>query len=118
MGLFGNSGISQADFNNLKEQNNALEEENKILNEKVTQLENQITLLSSNKEQSTADVLMQLQNSHLQTNIADIQRDMAESVSSSKTSLTQTDKLVESIESITYKTSEIVNNLLFISPPL
>ena len=111
MGLFGNSGISQADFNNLKEQNNALEEENKILNEKVTQLENQITLLSSNKEQSTADVLMQLQNSHLQTNIADIQRDMAESVSSSKTSLTQTDKLVESIESITYKTSEIVNNL-------
>jgi len=111
MGLFGNSGISQSDFNNIKEQNDALEEENRALNERITQLENQITKFSSDKKQSVADALMQVQNFHLQTNISDIQKNMAESVSSSKTSLTQTDKLVESIEGITHKTNEIVNNL-------
>ena len=111
MGLFSSSGITQAEFNDLKEKNNTLEEENRILSEKVFQLENQIATISSDKQESIADALMQVQNFHLQTNIADIQRNMAESVSSSKTSLTQTDKLVESIESITYKTNEIVNNL-------
>ncbi len=110
MGLFGNSGISQLDFDALKEKNIALQEENKFLMDKVNELENQICQAHKNKR-SVADALMQVQNSHLQTNIVDIQKNMAESVSSSKTSLTQTDKLVDSIENITHKTNEIVSNL-------
>ena len=110
MSLFGNSGIAQSDFDALKEKNSVLEEQNSFLMNRITQLENQIDSPDQH-EQSVADKLMQVQNSNLQTNIIDIQKNMAESVSSSKSSLTQTDKLVDSIENIAHKTNEIVSNL-------
>ena len=108
MSLFGNS----TELNELKQKNQLLEEENKALQERIVQLESETPeTIETSTEKSTSDVLMLIQNTHLKSNIMDIQGNMAESVTASKESLNNTTELVDSIARISDKTAEVVSTL-------
>ena len=108
MSFFGN----KEEVNTLKDENVTLKEENANLLQRVNELEHEIGQISNTKvEEHSAETLMKMQNSHLRTNIVDIQGNMAESVASSKESLTRTNELVESISRISSKTTEVVATL-------
>ncbi|MFA6196485.1 MAG: methyl-accepting chemotaxis protein [Sulfurimonas sp.] len=111
MGIFGNSGVPLADFNKLKYANEALENENNGLHARIVELQSELNLMHSKPKESVSDALMKIQNSNLKANIMDVQGNMAESVSSSKTSLSRTHELVESIARITERTNEVVTTL-------
>jgi len=111
MGIFGNSNITQAEFDSLKKQNDILDEKNRHLEYKIAELESQINNYALKEKTDITKSLSDMQNTNLQTDIIDIKKEMTQSVENSKSSLTQTDKLIQSIENITYKTNEIVNNL-------
>ena len=111
MGFFGSSNVSLSDFNKLEEENRVLKESNDILTKKVEELEAQLSKKDNKPNESAADVLMKMQNEHLKSNIVDIQSNMAESVSSSKNSLVETNELVESVSRISEKTNSIVVTL-------
>jgi methyl-accepting chemotaxis protein len=111
MGLFGNDGVPLHEFNKIKDENAKIAEENTQLKNRVAELERMVHESKNQSVTTVADSLMGMQNEHLKANIMDIQSNMAESVSASKSSLDRTNELVESIERIGEKTSEIVGNL-------
>ncbi|WP_373035747.1 methyl-accepting chemotaxis protein [Sulfurimonas sp.] len=111
MGLFSNSGVPLDEFNKLKEANETLQNDNSSLHEKIRELENELKAHNPQTVQSTADSLMEMQNEHLRLNLIDIQGNMAESVTASKTSLSRTDDLVDSIANISEKTNNVVTTL-------
>ncbi len=111
MGLFGDSGVPLREYEKLKTEKNMLQEENQRLQEIIEKLEQKARENSSKNAPSASDALMKMQNLHLKANIIDIQGNMAESVGNAKNNLSRTNELVESIASITEKTSEIINVL-------
>jgi methyl-accepting chemotaxis protein len=111
MGFFSNSGVPLNEYNKLKETNETLRNDNSFLQDKIVELENELKTHNPQTLQSTADSLMEMQNEHLRLNLMDIQGNMAESVSASKSSLSKTDELVDSISSISEKTNHVVSTL-------
>ena len=111
MGLFSNSGVPRADYDVLKEDNEALENENAALLMRLGELEKELNLRTEQKNQCETSNLMEMQNQHLRENLVDIQGNMAESVNASKNSLEKTDSLVENIAHISDKTCTVVNTL-------
>ncbi len=111
MGLFGNSGIPLADYNKLKYESEALENRNSELNARIIQLEGELKVFNSKPKESVPEVLTKMQNLNLKANIMDIQGNMAESVSASKSSLTKTNELVTSIAQIAEKSKHVVKTL-------
>ena len=111
MSFFNKFPISKDEYNDLKAYSEKLLIENQELQNRVTELEAEQSEKVAQEVECVADVLMKMQNEHLRTNIIDIQGNMAESVSASKNSLDKTDELVNSIERIATKTTEIVSNL-------
>jgi chromosome segregation ATPase len=111
MRLFGDSGVPLREYEKLKTEKNMLQEENQRLQEIIEKLEQKARENSSKNAPSASDALMKMQNLHLKANIIDIQGNMAESVGNAKNNLSRTNELVESIASITEKTSEIINVL-------
>ncbi len=110
MGFFSNSGVSQMEYNKLKEQNETLQSDNSSLHKQIKELETKL----NNPPQSSktaADSLMKMQNEHLRENLILIQGDMAESVTSSKGSLGTADQLVDSITKTGEKTTTVVSTL-------
>jgi methyl-accepting chemotaxis protein len=111
MGFFSNSGVSFEEFNKLKSHNEILENENEVLKNRISELENEIHSHHLAHKEILSDKLMHIQNQHLKSNLVDIQGNMAESVNSSKHSLTTTKELVASVRRITNKSNEIVSTL-------
>ena len=111
MGLFSNSGVPQSEYDKLKEQNETLQDDNKALHERIKKLEDELGAHSQQTTENAADSLMKMQNENLRKNLMIIQGDMAESVTSSKSSLNETDALVDSISNIGEKTNIIVSTL-------
>jgi methyl-accepting chemotaxis protein len=111
MGLFSNSGVPIAEYDKLKETNESLQNDNTALHHRIKELEDELHSNSRHSVKSTADSLMEMQNEHLKANLMDIQGNMAESVSASKESLSNTDKLVDSISNISEKTNSVVATL-------
>ncbi len=111
MGLFGPSSAQTAELNRIKKENEILSENNLALNNRITELEAQLAFKSSDAKLSTADALMEMQSKNLKTNIMLIQNNLAESVENSKESLKKNNCLVDRIETITEKTSDIVTTL-------
>ena len=111
MGLFGSSGVPLQEYEKLKIEKNMLQEENQRLQDIIEELEQKAKEDSSRNVLSASDALMKMQNLHLKANIMDIQSNMAESVGNAKNNLSRTNELVDSISSITGKTSEIINVL-------
>lgn len=111
MGFFGDNKVSQNEYTKILEENKQLKDENSTLLERVSSLENEINISSNILEESVSDTLMKLQNTHLRTNIMDIQGNMAESVTSSKKNILKTNELITSILDVTEKTSTIVETL-------
>ena len=111
MGLFGGSGIPVETYNAVKNEKESLELENSQLKELIKQLESEQRDRTQNIKRSIPDSLMEIQNVHLKNNIADIQGNMAESVSNSKSNLQRTVELVESISDVSDKTTQIISVL-------
>ena len=110
MGLF-NSKIPIEDFNKLQSENDLLKDENARLQSIINDMENNQKENNRNCAESSSDILMQMQSSHLKSNIMDIQSNMAESVSGAKTNLKRTEELVDNIAKVSTKTSTIVSVL-------
>ena len=108
MDFFGN----KEELNTLKSENITLRQENENMLQRISQLENEIHQISNIPiKDDSAEILMKMQNSHLRSNIVDVQGNMAESVSASKDSLNKTNELVESISRISTKTTDVVTTL-------
>ena len=111
MGFFTNSGVSQEEYEKLKKEKESIQEQNKLLNAKIEELEKEIHLLSERKNDGDISSLMHMQNQHLKSNIADIQVNMAESVTKSKENLKKTDHVSNNITQSLEKTQEIISDL-------
>lgn len=111
MGFFNKSNISKDEYKKLQEEVIFLRNSNSEHIEKIAELESELSMLSAAPKEVLADTLMKSQNEHLRANIVDIQNNMAESVSASKSSLIKTDELVASIERIANHISDTVTNL-------
>ena len=111
MGLFSNSDVSQVDYDKLKEANEALQNENAALFKRIKELEEKPVTAGHQELQSIPDRLMEIQNEHLRDNLIDIQGNMAESVSASKSSIEKSDHLVGSISNLSDKTDHVVSTL-------
>ena len=109
MSLFG-AKVALEDYEKLQKENEVLKAENAKLQEMCDEIERH---KRTPKEfvPRTADVLMLKQSEHLKMNIVDIQGNMAESVTSSKTNISRTSELVDSISNVSDKTTVIVNVL-------
>ncbi|MFT7859490.1 MAG: methyl-accepting chemotaxis protein [Sulfurimonas sp.] len=111
MGLFGTSQTDLQRIKSLKEHNRSLLEQNNALQQQLETLQQQRAQEQSQKDLSIADTLMQMQNIQLKANLVDIQGNMAESVSTSKSTLTCADDLLTNISTITGDTQDVVNRL-------
>jgi len=109
MGLFSSSNTEELE--QLQKHNDVLESENSQLKEQIIQLEEQLHHCTLKAEEDSIAPLMKIQNSHLKTNIMDIQGNLAESVASSKASLSKTDELATSIQNSLKRTVTIVEDL-------
>ena len=118
MGFFGNNGIPIEQFNSLKQVNETLQSENQELKQQLLQLQEEAASNSQTKEHNLTNSLMPMQSKNLKSNIVDIQKNIAESVSNAKSSLDKTNYLVESLTSIGQKTvtiSTVLDNLTELS---
>jgi len=107
MGLFGDKGVPLNVYNNLKQENENNILENSELKNRIEALEAELEAKRLEQSSSLSDSLMSMQSINLKSNIMDIQGNIAESVSSSKSSLTKTSDLVENLSEISEKTSQI-----------
>jgi len=107
VGLFGDKGIPLEVYNDLKQENEDNILENSELKERIAELEAQLDTHNQKNATHLSDALMSMQSVNLKSNIVDIQGNIAESVSSSKSSLSKTSDLVENLSDISGKTSQI-----------
>jgi len=110
MGIFGNSKL-ETEIQELKSAKIALEIENQEQKDTIISLEAKIHSMSHQDDTNELEPLMAMQNIHLKSNIMDIQSNLAESVTTSKASLLQTNELASSIQNSLERTQEIVENL-------
>ena len=108
MSIFGSPKIDKSEYDKIKSYNDELVQENDVLKNRISQLEGQ---QQEKVEYDNIEPLMKMQNMHLKTNIVDIQGNLAESVSSSKTSLKITNDLATSIKNSLKRTNAIVQDL-------
>lgn len=104
-------GVSLNDYKILEDEIALLNNTNNEYKNRISQLEEELFKIKLTPKDNIADVLMKSQNEHLRANIIDIQSNMAESVNASKSSLSKTDELVNSIERIGHHISDTVTNL-------
>jgi len=107
MGLFGSNGVPTETYNKLRQKHEETLQENELLKAQLIELQAQLDNKNSTEDEKLSDVLMLLQSQHLKSNIADIQGNIAESVNSSKQSLSRTSHLVDSLTLISKKTGQI-----------
>lgn len=108
MGFFNNTN----DIEKLTTENKLLKEENETLLRTVSRLENDLQNVSvCEAEADGAETLMTMQNKNLKANLMDIQGNMAESVTSSKATISRKADLASHIETVTLKTTDIVSTL-------
>ena len=111
MGFFNKSSVSKDEYTNLQEYSQKTLKENEELKNRIAELEAQQVKMQAITNESVADTLMKSQNEHLKSNLMDIQSNMAESVTSSKTSLQETNELVDNFTNLARETIGIVDNL-------
>jgi methyl-accepting chemotaxis protein len=112
MGLFGDKGVPLREYNILIDEKKALQKENDELLQKIKELEEKARNAEKGSSSSSiADKLMSSQNLHLKSNIVDIQGNLAESVESSKSSVSKSEELIHNIANVSQKTKQIVSTL-------
>ncbi len=107
MGFFSRNNIDKDAYDKLKEENEKLYAQNRALEAEIQELQERCTTQKETSKEELLDKLMILESQNLQSNIKDIQGNIAESVTSSKTSLEKTEHLVESLNLISQKTAQI-----------
>ncbi|KFN38619.1 MAG: chemotaxis protein [Sulfuricurvum sp. MLSB] len=110
MGWFSDDLALKNELSELKKENEVLKEENERLSERLREQE---TLLAeqASPEYGNATALMTYQNEQLKRNLADIQGNMAASVSSSRENITQSTSLLENIIDLGDKAAGISTTL-------
>jgi len=111
MGFFNDNSVSEAEYRKLLDENKSIKSTTEGLLEEISSLKEALNLAQNRKVQALSDELMKMQNINLRANIIDIQGNMAESVTTSKQSLSKTDELIVSVLNTTQSTSEIVTTL-------
>ncbi|MEJ2414386.1 MAG: methyl-accepting chemotaxis protein [Sulfurimonas sp.] len=109
--MFGSSQIDRQRIKSLEEANNALTEENNELKQQLESLQSQLQNQQVTPKVGIAETLMKMQNVQLKANIVDIQGNMAESVQTSKHTLTSAKELLADIDSVSQNTNQIVTKL-------
>ena len=109
--MFGSSQVDKQRIKTLEEKNDSLTEQNNELQQLIHTLQQQLQEQTIAKQESIADTLMQMQNAQLKANIVDIQGNMAESVQTSKNTLTSAKELLEDIDNVSQNTNQIVEKL-------
>ena len=107
MGLFGDKGIPLEVYNDLKQENENNILTNSELERRVAELEAELSANRAKDAANLTDSLMNMQSINLKSNIMDVQGNIAESVSSSKSSLSKTSDLVDNLDTISGKTTQI-----------
>ncbi|MDH4945287.1 methyl-accepting chemotaxis protein [Sulfurimonas sp. C5] len=111
MGFFGSSDTDLKRIEALENTNSALQRENDDLKHQIHQLQQQLENSAPQTCSSVADTLMQMQNAQLKANLVDIQGNMAESVTTSKTTMQCAHGLLTNINVISDDTKDIVKKL-------
>jgi methyl-accepting chemotaxis protein len=113
MGFFNQNSVSLSEYKHLEDEKNKLANENKDLLEKIERLEDALSSQESPKTitNSIPEKLMSSQNLHLKANIVDVQGNLAESISSSKSSLSRSEDLIHNISDVSQKTKQVVSTL-------
>ena len=111
MGFFNNNTVPRDDYTRLQSEYELLEDENRELSKKIKLLQDEMEQNKHETKCSIADQLMTSQNSHLRSNIMDIQGNLAESIESSKASINKSKELVGNITNISDNTKKIVSTL-------
>ena len=112
MGLFSkNNSISKEMYQKLLDEKTALENENVELKQKVLELEEIAEHNKVDAECSALNSLVSLQTEHMQSNIGDIQHNLAESIEATKENISQTGTIVENLSEIGDKTSLVSESL-------
>lgn len=106
MTLFKNRADEEK-IENLENENLKLKQENEILQEQLVQSQNSLCEKSDYKPRG----MMEYQNEQLKLNLLDIQKNMAESVSSSKDGNQKLSCLLETISNTSEQTGQISNTL-------
>jgi len=110
MKIFHRECISKEAYERLKEENKKLQEENSRLQSQLVEFQSQKSK-EKNDEVLPKDTLVHLQSQHLKSNIMDIQKNMAESVESSKSNISRTRELAENLTNISSQTQKITQVL-------
>ena len=115
MNIFNKFPISRDEFNNLKEHSDSLVVQNQTLHNRISELE-ELVSQNENKEIDTiSDTLIKMQNKNLKVNIADVTKNIAESVSTSEENLNKAGELLQTIVQTTDKTTQIASTLDILS---
>jgi methyl-accepting chemotaxis protein len=107
MGFFNSSSVSQEQYDELLRQKQSLEEQNRALQERIYALESAQQHNNTEDESKLIEHLMLLQSKNLQSNISDIQGNVAESVEHSKEAVAKTKTLTDNLSDINIKTADI-----------
>jgi len=109
--FFGNNKQSEKyelEIESLKQQIGEFKDDNNNLKQHIQELESK---LQEKNLKSRADMLMEMQNTNLKTNIVDIQGNLSESVSTAKNTLLKADENIKEFLKIKGTSDAIVTNL-------
>lgn len=109
--FFGSSAADQKRIEKLEKENASLQNENQNLKDQIEQLLRQQHDKPKTETKTIHNTLMEMQNTQLKVNIADIQTNMAESVNTSKATLDCAENLLKDIYSVSHETQKIVGKL-------
>lgn len=102
------SGKYESEIESLKQEIKSFKADNDNLKQHIQDLEFK---LQEKKAKSVADALMGIENQNLKTNIADIQKNLAESVSTAKITLQKADQNIKEFMKIKTTSDDIATNL-------
>ena len=111
MGWFGNNSELEYELEKVKKECQTLQEENRRLAEQLKERDDTIAELSAAEKGSDAKFAMTYQNEQLKKNLVDIQGNMAQSVTSTKTNISKSTSLLEHIVDLGEKASGISETL-------
>jgi len=111
MKLFHTNCVSKKEFNSLQKENQNLRQQIEKMQQELAELQLKEITYNSKYEKPAQEQLVHLQSQHLKSNIMDIQKNMAESVESSKSNISQTKILLNNLTDVSKETQKITDVL-------
>jgi methyl-accepting chemotaxis protein len=112
MGWFENNSVLEKEIKSLQDENTRINHENTLLKERIKELEaNEKETHQEQQHDSFTFTIANFQNRQLKKNLADIQSNVADSVTSSKQNIERSTKLLDNIVSLSDKASSVSSTL-------